>query len=58
MYKHYGVDFQIRSDDKRVHNVVTKKEVTSEAETRIISAEGNLEGNYVNIFLINVFHML
>ena len=37
MYKHYGVDFQIRSDDKRVHNIVTKKEVTSEAETHNFS---------------------
>ena len=38
MYKHYGVDFQIRSDDKRVHNIVTKNEVTSEA-ARIVSSE-------------------
>ena len=52
MYKHYGVDFQIRSDDKRVHNIVTKKEVTTEAETHIISAEERgqieLEGYVMN----------
>ena len=52
MYKHYGVDFQIRSDDKRVHNIVTKKDLTSEAETHIISAEERgqieLEGYAMN----------
>ena len=52
MYKHYGVDFQIRSDDKRVHNIVTKKEVTTEAETHIISVEERgqieLEGYVMN----------
>ena len=52
MYKHYGVDFQIGSDDKRVHNIVTKKEVITGAETHIISAEGRgqieLEGYVMN----------